>query len=138
MRSNTWNKATDGGRRVVLLGDAAYCPSPFSGMGTTAAFVGAYVLAGEISQHEGNLSGALEQYENVMRPFIEDAQKVNPTTLRVGMPQTLLGVAILRFIFRVVCFLQIPKLVTRFSSEHKAGWKVPEYPKLRASKSCNE
>ena len=35
--------------RVALLGDAAYCPSPMSGMGTSLALVGAYVLAGELS-----------------------------------------------------------------------------------------
>lgn len=32
--------------RVVLLGDAAHCPSPASGQGTGMALVGAYVLAG--------------------------------------------------------------------------------------------
>ena len=35
--------------RVALLGDAAYCPSPLSGMGTSLALVGAYVLAGELA-----------------------------------------------------------------------------------------
>jgi len=32
--------------RVVLLGDAAYCPSPASGQGASTALVGAYLLAG--------------------------------------------------------------------------------------------
>jgi len=36
--------------RVALLGDAAFCPSPFSGQGTSLAIVGAYVLAGELAQ----------------------------------------------------------------------------------------
>ena len=35
--------------RIVLVGDAAYCPSPVSGMGTSLAVVGAYVLAGELA-----------------------------------------------------------------------------------------
>ena len=34
--------------RSVLLGDAAWCASPLSGMGTGMAVVGAYVLAGEL------------------------------------------------------------------------------------------
>ncbi|CAO1597564.1 hypothetical protein XANCAGTX0491_001371 [Xanthoria calcicola] len=42
IHTDTWSQ----GGRVVLLGDAAYCPSPITGMGTTGAFVGAYVLAG--------------------------------------------------------------------------------------------
>ena len=35
--------------RSVLVGDAAYCASPLSGMGTGMAVVGAYVLAGELT-----------------------------------------------------------------------------------------
>lgn len=34
--------------RVALVGDAGYCASPLSGMGTSLALVGAYVLAGEL------------------------------------------------------------------------------------------
>ena len=34
--------------RVTLVGDAGYCASPLSGMGTSLALVGAYVLAGEL------------------------------------------------------------------------------------------
>ncbi|BAL91512.1 putative FAD-dependent oxidoreductase [Actinoplanes missouriensis 431] len=52
--------------RVVLLGDAAYCPSPASGQGTSLALVGAYVLADQLSN-----GGGLEGYERVMRPYVE-------------------------------------------------------------------
>ncbi|PPF75264.1 hypothetical protein C5B96_16935, partial [Subtercola sp. Z020] len=34
--------------RVALLGDAAWCASPVSGMGTSLSITGAYVLAGEL------------------------------------------------------------------------------------------
>lgn len=34
--------------RVVLLGDAGYCPTPLTGYGTSLAIIGAYVLAGEL------------------------------------------------------------------------------------------
>ena len=37
--------------RVALLGDAAYCSSPVSGMSTSLALTGAYVLAGELAAH---------------------------------------------------------------------------------------
>jgi len=52
--------------RVVLLGDAAHCPSPASGQGTSLALVGAHVLA----QHLGE-PGGLEEYERVMRPYVD-------------------------------------------------------------------
>ncbi|MFI6074571.1 FAD-dependent monooxygenase [Actinoplanes sp. NPDC051343] len=34
--------------RITLVGDAACCPSPLTGLGTSPALVGAYVLAGEL------------------------------------------------------------------------------------------
>lgn len=37
--------------RVVLLGDAAWCPSPLTGTGTAMALVGAHVLAGRLREH---------------------------------------------------------------------------------------
>ena len=45
--------------RSVLLGDAAYCASPLSGMGTGMAVVGAYILAGELAEADGGLCGGI-------------------------------------------------------------------------------
>jgi 2-polyprenyl-6-methoxyphenol hydroxylase-like FAD-dependent oxidoreductase len=56
--------------RVVLVGDAAYCPSPFSGQGTSLALVGAYVLATELARNQSDCSAAFERYESRMRPFV--------------------------------------------------------------------
>ncbi len=47
--------------RSVLLGDAAYCASPLSGMGTGMAVVGAYVLAGELAEAEWRLPCGLRE-----------------------------------------------------------------------------
>jgi 2-polyprenyl-6-methoxyphenol hydroxylase-like FAD-dependent oxidoreductase len=66
--------------RFVLFGDAAYCPAPIGGgVATTAALVGAYVLAGEIpkqwkksEQPPGafSMEEAAKEYERISRPFI--------------------------------------------------------------------
>ncbi len=56
--------------RVVLVGDAGYCASPMSGQGTSLAFIGAYVLAGELAAASGAHQTAFHQYENEMRPFV--------------------------------------------------------------------
>ena len=40
------------GERVVLLGNAVYCPSLFSRMRRSVAIIEAYILAGEIGRHE--------------------------------------------------------------------------------------
>ncbi|MDT5161459.1 MAG: hypothetical protein QOC90_1769, partial [Mycobacterium sp.] len=57
--------------RVTLAGDAGYCASPLSGMGTSLALVGAYVLAGELGPagafDANGIQAALQRYESVMR-----------------------------------------------------------------------
>ena len=126
VRTDTWYKG-----RVVLLGDAAHCPSPFSGMGTTGAMVGAYVLAGEINRSPENLAQAFANYDTTLRPFVNKIQDVKPALLRLAIPTTQWGISILHFIFWLVCYLHIPQLVSRFSAEEKGGWKLPDYPELK-------
>ena len=46
VKMDHWSKG-----RIVLVGDAAYSASPISGMGTSLALCGAYVLAGELGRH---------------------------------------------------------------------------------------
>jgi 2-polyprenyl-6-methoxyphenol hydroxylase-like FAD-dependent oxidoreductase len=62
--------------RIVLLGDAAYCASPLSGMGTGMAVVGAYILAGELTQAGGDYALAFARYESLMRNFVDQCQKI--------------------------------------------------------------
>jgi 2-polyprenyl-6-methoxyphenol hydroxylase-like FAD-dependent oxidoreductase len=57
--------------QIVLVGDAAYCPSPLTGQGTSLALVGAYVLAEEIARSTGDLAAAAESHERRLRPFVE-------------------------------------------------------------------
>uniref|UniRef100_A0AAU3GXA7 FAD-dependent monooxygenase n=1 Tax=Streptomyces sp. NBC_01401 TaxID=2903854 RepID=A0AAU3GXA7_9ACTN len=57
--------------RVALLGDAAYCPSPLSGQGTSLSLVGAYVLADSLAaQAPGDHTAAYARYEERMRDFV--------------------------------------------------------------------
>ena len=93
----SWHKG-----RTVLLGDAGYCPAPVSGLGTTMAIVGAYVLAGCLVTHEHDLSRALEQYEVDMRPFVESAQKLPPGVPAIATPQSEWGVWALRRVLATV------------------------------------
>ncbi|RDI54190.1 FAD-dependent monooxygenase [Nocardia mexicana] len=61
--------------RSVLLGDAAYCASPMSGIGTSLALVGAYILAGELVTADGDHHLAYPTYERKMRGFARQAQE---------------------------------------------------------------
>ncbi|KAK0382648.1 hypothetical protein NLU13_8611 [Sarocladium strictum] len=126
VRIDSWHQG-----RVVLLGDAACCPSPMSGMGTTNAFVGAYVLAGELSKSPDDLDVALKSYEDTLRPFIDETQKVPFRFVKLLMPQTSWAIKLLNWISWVVCSLKVPNLIMRFSSEDKGGWSLPVYPELK-------
>ena len=80
--------------RVALLGDAGYAPSPLTGQGTTLALVGAYILAGSILNHADNRE-ALQQYENHVRPFVNNSQKLMPGIPWIINPQTAAGIKVL-------------------------------------------
>jgi 2-polyprenyl-6-methoxyphenol hydroxylase-like FAD-dependent oxidoreductase len=61
--------------RTVLLGDSAYCASPMSGIGTSLAMVGAYILAGELAAAGGNHHVGFDNYEREMREFVARAHR---------------------------------------------------------------
>lgn len=86
--------------RVVLLGDAAWCPSPISGMGTTLAITGGYQLATELAAG-GGVEEALRRYEQRMRPLVAKAQRLPPGAPRLAHPTSRAGVAAVRTAVRL-------------------------------------
>ena len=68
VRMDRWSKG-----RIALTGDAAWCATPVSGVGTTLAVVGAYILAGELAKTDDH-AAAFEAYDRIMRPFVEAGQ----------------------------------------------------------------
>jgi 2-polyprenyl-6-methoxyphenol hydroxylase-like FAD-dependent oxidoreductase len=132
VKLEAWHK-----HRVALVGDAAWCPSPNTGMGTTSAMVGAYVLAGEIGRHctagdsGTGLETALATYESRFMPFMTQLQsavsmeesrweKIFSTSFGVGVLNLLFGAASL---FRV----NIARFVLKGNVD---GWTLPEYEEL--------
>ena len=61
--------------RIALIGDAAACPTPLSGLGTSVALVGAYVLAGELGDGSDH-AAAFAAYDRLVRPYVEGAQQL--------------------------------------------------------------
>lgn len=65
----SWTKG-----RVALVGDAGYCASPAAGMGASLAMVGAVTLTDALEKHNGNFELAFQEYNQLLRPFIEEVQ----------------------------------------------------------------
>ena len=113
-----------------MIGDAAYCPTPISGKGTTLAIVGAYVLAGELSRHERH-EDAFAAYEKLMRPYVDEVQKLPPGTPRLVYPETKFGVSVLNTVAGIVASKPVQKVIGLFSSDdaeqEKQGINLPDY-----------
>ncbi|MBV9709880.1 MAG: FAD-dependent monooxygenase [Ktedonobacteraceae bacterium] len=77
--------------RVVLLGDAGYCPALLSGQGSTLAMMGAYILAGELKVALGDHNLAFSQYEQAFRPVVRQEQKKAGLAASSLVPATPLG-----------------------------------------------
>ncbi|KAG8164110.1 hypothetical protein KVR01_006028 [Diaporthe batatas] len=134
--------------RVALIGDAAHCPTVLTGMGTTSAMVGAYVLAGEISRHVGKvgngegdgdnhsdgLATALESYETRFRPFVDQVQKgvLEHSADKWMMADTSMQVAFMNWMMGVASFFaKRVNIVDAFGiRETVKGWDLPRYEGL--------
>ena len=69
MRMPSWTRG-----RVALVGDAGYCASPAAGRGGSLAIDGAAALADGFYKFPGNFELAFEEYNQNLRPFIEEVQ----------------------------------------------------------------
>ena len=132
IRLNRWSSG-----RVTMVGDAGYAHSPFTGMGTSIAFIGAYVLAGEISRQPNNIPAALESYERVLRPYVESIQKLPPGIPWIVNPQSTLGVRVFETALWGVRVLSATGLTTLFSKlaaylpNGRDSFKLPDYEAFR-------
>ena len=87
IRMDHWTKG-----RVALVGDAAYCPSLLSGQGSAFAMVGAYIVAGELKEANGDHARAFERYEQIFKPFIDRKQKAAQFFAKSLVPQSNFGI----------------------------------------------
>ena len=58
------------------MGDARYCASPTAGMGGSLAIIGATALADALEMYKNDYKKAFEQYNTVLRPFVEEVQEM--------------------------------------------------------------
>jgi len=125
VRAPRWSKG-----RVALLGDAAFCPSPVGGGGSSLALIGAYVLAGELCRTD-DLPTALARYEQFLRPHVTAAQNVRPAVLRRANPRTPAGIRALHTGARVIASPAVragmSMIGRRFGGSAAEDIKLPDY-----------
>ena len=124
IKMTKWSKS-----RVVCLGDTAYAPTPVTGMGTSLAITGAYILAAEISKLDNgeHPSKALEAYESTFRPFVEQVQKIPFYIPAVAHPETAWKRWLLQaFLSALSKVAAIPWMPHRTNNDD--GFPLPQYP----------
>jgi 2-polyprenyl-6-methoxyphenol hydroxylase-like FAD-dependent oxidoreductase len=97
--------------RVVLVGDASYCPSPMAGVGTSLALVGAYVLAGELKAASGDHRRAFSRYEERMLEHVEQGQKLAKGNATGLIPRSRLQIRIRNQFIRMLPYLPWKDLI---------------------------
>ncbi|MEU5263454.1 FAD-dependent monooxygenase [Amycolatopsis sp. NPDC021455] len=97
--------------RVALVGDAAYCAAPLSGMGTSLAIVGAYVLAGELAAAGGDHVPAFRAYQDEMRGFVDACQKLAEGNGKWFVPPTRTWLRFRNLNYRLLPYLPWRKVI---------------------------
>lgn len=120
VRMPEWSKG-----RIVLVGDAAYCPSLLAGEGAGFAMTGAYLLAGELQVANGDHTSAYRAYERRLRNFIERKQHSAEQFATSFTPKTRLGLFVRDLVLRCTAFPPISNLLMRrFVTDQ---FVLPEY-----------
>jgi 2-polyprenyl-6-methoxyphenol hydroxylase-like FAD-dependent oxidoreductase len=116
--------------RVVLLGDAACCPSPLSGQGTGVAVVGAYLLAGELAAADGDHAGAFDRYEQRMRPWVEGSQKMGAEHAKRFAPRGRFDQVMQVVMMKLLLSRPLSGLLERRANTVLRGIELPDYRHL--------
>ena len=118
--------------RVALVGDAGYCASPLSGMGTSLALVGAYILAGELGPaaegvDSGRLDAAFARYQSAMRPYVDKCQDL-PNTMDQYAPKSQSNVTANGFIWKWIQRWPFRVVAERLWFSTADAIDLPDYP----------
>lgn len=86
--------------RVALIGDAAFCPTPASGVGATMAMAAAYIIAKNLS--ESDYQKAFADYDSYMRPYIKKAQSSASRMLLLAAGGSIISYEFTNFLLRLI------------------------------------
>ncbi|NJP89716.1 FAD-dependent oxidoreductase [Nonomuraea sp. FMUSA5-5] len=124
VRLDRWTRG-----RVALLGDAAYCPSSLSGMGTGLALVGAYVLAGELAAAGGDHRVAFARYEEELRAYAEGCLKMGDGVARLMIPSSRLAASLLNRYYKIMPYLPGKNMAANIARKAAENITLRDYPR---------
>ena len=119
--------------RVTLAGDAGYCGSPMTGMGTAMAIVGAYVLAGEIASDPTDIQAALRRYEDKITPFLGKAKTLPGGGISSVLSANRFGTALRRTANRIMMARIMRPVIKKMYFGGTDDYELPQYPALSAA-----
>lgn len=126
IRMGGWSRG-----RVVLVGDAAFCPSLLAGQGSALAMTASYVLAGELAKADGQFQRAFRRYEDLLRPFIAGKQKAAEQFAGSFAPKTRLGLFLRNQITKAFGWPLVANVAIGNSLLDRLT--LPDYPKRDAA-----
>jgi 2-polyprenyl-6-methoxyphenol hydroxylase-like FAD-dependent oxidoreductase len=125
--------------RVVLIGDAAWCASPLSGLGTALGLRGAATLAEALSVGDDlgdDLSRLklLAEFESAMRPRVIAAQKLIPGRVDMVAPRGRIGIVLNALAMRVIQWRLLEPLVGRVAGERGHSGEPVREPRTQLTR----
>ncbi|MFF3329957.1 FAD-dependent monooxygenase [Streptomyces sp. NPDC002888] len=118
--------------RVVLLGDAGY-GATMGGMGTGAAIVAAYVLAGELALAGGDHRTAFAEYETRIRDFAKGCQKISGNAGPFFAPPTERRIRSRDRMYRLLSSRLLAGFFKRLTEKAATNIELRDYPELPES-----
>jgi 2-polyprenyl-6-methoxyphenol hydroxylase-like FAD-dependent oxidoreductase len=99
--------------RVALLGDACQCMTLLAGQGASMAMAGAYVLATELEQANGDYQTAFPRYQTRMKPEIDQRQIEAQKLAKSFVPDSYLRIKLMGLFLKVAFLPGFKSIVAR-------------------------
>ena len=113
--------------RVALVGDAGYCPTPLTGLGTSLALVGAYLLAGELATADGDHRTGWRRHDELMTPYVAACQRLPPGGVRSFAPVPAAAIRLQAASMRAMTRWPL-RAVMAAQADKAASISLPDYP----------
>ena len=121
IRMSTWHRG-----RIVLAGDAGWCVTPMGGGGASLALTSGYVLAAYLASHDDDaVEAALVDYEQWMRPLVDDVQKLPRGLKYFAYPQTRFGLRVRGLLDRALTSPLLKPLTAKFTQVAHTDQELP-------------